>query len=213
MNPTDAPPPPQSNSLVTSPTRYISTRPSLGGPPPSDIITHSLPLSPPFVPPDNARPLPFPSPESLWTTRGVTHEDWKVFTTQISKTRPLEGNVAVRERRYRILSEWNDTFFQLRGLQVVTEGESQEGNVVVEDGNTKFDASLTPGGVGTVGTETDERPKSPKGLGFRVGRLFFGLYAGGEQASGFGLALPGPLSHSLMFGVTKLKGKEKKDGE
>ncbi len=154
---------------------YIAKRPAPGSPPP-EVAEYNLPLF------SGGVSLRFPTPEHLWMSRDVDHEDWSVFSEQLGlksaaadSATPTGESDAARQRRINyVVDEWNAEFFKPRGLVV------------------------TP-----VFHEGKPERKDTKGFGFKAGNAFVGLSLP-PHSDGFGLRLPG----GILLGVANTKEKE-----
>ncbi|KAH8882989.1 hypothetical protein GQ53DRAFT_753276 [Thozetella sp. PMI_491] len=144
---TDAPPPPYTpqDVLATGPTSpasaYIQTRPVQGNPR-TELIEHKLPL----IAADSK--LPFPEPEQAWLGRDVTHHDWDTFVSQLGPIPhgddTTEAKSSFQTRAKGIVGEWNDGFFNPRGLNVepVFAGASESKGFGFKLGNSFVGVSL-----------------------------------------------------------------------
>ncbi|KAK1757173.1 hypothetical protein QBC47DRAFT_444083 [Echria macrotheca] len=178
-------------SPMSATMEYIIKRPA-SRPPPADVVEYRLPIYSP------EQALAFPFPESLWTRRDVDQEDWSVFTRQLGLSAAPANNgsrsiyaggggrsdAAARQRRriHHVVKEWNDEFFRLRGIKIIP--------VFDETDEERKDARAAAG------------ERQSRGLGFRLGRLHIGLWAG-RNANGYGIRFPG----DVLLGVSQGTGE------
>lgn len=181
MHVTDSPPSYEeanASSSMSAAMTYIVKHPARG-PPPADIVEYDLPLF------STGTPLRFPTPEHVWTSRDVDHEDWSAFSEQLGLrdtadedpdlARPAGESDAARRRRINyVVDEWNAEFFRPRGLRV----------------HPVFDEGMP--------AESDA-----KGFGFKAGNSFVGVSLP-PHSNGYGLRLPG----GILIGVASTKDKE-----
>ncbi|KAK0702135.1 hypothetical protein B0H67DRAFT_687943 [Lasiosphaeris hirsuta] len=171
-----APPPytESSEDVLTMSTAmtYIVKRPARG-PAPADIVEHTLPLFSPGA------SLHFPTPETLWISRDVEHEDWSVFLEQLGLRETTDESDAARQSRVdHVVGEWNARFFKPRGLRI---------KPAFDEGPGESDRGAT------------------EGLGFKVGNSFVGISLP-PHSNGFGLRLPGGILLGVAVGKNKEEG-------
>ena len=185
---TNAPPykghmtPNNTAGLPLSAASYLSTRPA-----PTTragrTVVHNFVITPGTA----ASALQFPKPEQVWMSRDVDREDWKTFLNYLIPKRPVrnasafqgdfniqdgaesqnsgviqETEAARRRRINHLVAEWNDEFFQPRGLKV----------------QPQFDPADAP-----------IAESSKQGSGFISGKEGFGFKVGGSLV-GIGLSVP-----------------------
>ena len=188
----DSAPPYAQRTGILSAASYFQMRPAPTAAQAGECATHTFNIAPGT----QASAIRYPKPENLWMSRDVDREDWSTFLSylipreqnsransvrdnkiQDDGTLPFQETELARRRRINhLVSEWNDEFFQPRGLKVKPEFEPAQPATKTEAPPQGFTMGKHGMGLGIgsslVGVAL---PPNSSGFGLRLGNVLLGV--------------------------------------